>query len=940
LSTRRARDFVKLLSQNSVFLLEIQDQDGGWPLFELYEEEMAQYRQAQNQEESTTSSTPNRRNSTTTPRKQRVRPPGSLLGPTKSQRGNGHGLVGLDNLGNTCYMSSALQCLSHTRLLCEYFQGNAYLRDINLVNRDGTEGRLAIAFGQLVCTLWSSHKSRFAPSDFKAVLSKYNRQFVGSDQHDAQELLAFLLSGLSEDLNRIVKKPYIEQPDSDGRCDRIVAEEWWQNHLKREVSVIVALFTGQYKSLLECATCHYESARFEPFTFLQLPLPESHFRTIQVTIIYRSSQVPLKTSIRLLANGRLFHLKEAIVRKIMSTSESNTEFSLEILLAKTTIYHTIESLLEEDNLPLYCIKEKDILTAFELDSMVDTTLSTTTTEVVHGKEEEEIQNGMTVQLKTISATNDKKYHSSHSIGKKDFEWARVLDIREAKQHPGIKLYDLVFPNGHKRYNVARHRFQVLDKKHPFFCYFVHRRVEKVHTAWFSNAHVTRLFGVPLVIRVSKAMTTPYDLYVYIWNRLKRIFNWSQVPSPMEEHPKTAPSCDLSDLALGTHLLHTRFGFCLRYVTSSGSGCSRCEWIQGCLGCLILPSRIQKLEISAEETIAIDWDITTLKEEYDPVQASQLEVDSSLEIHVKLDNLPLSLDRCLSIFTAKEKIQEAFCGRCKRLQPATKKMDLWRLPPLLVIHLKRFCYTQTTRKKLLNFVDFPLEGLNLDAFMAKQREPRRQSDWIHQTGLSYWLFLGGKLNKHAQLQQRHNEVNSSLPLEEDVEYAAATEAAAATTNGFSGINTGDRLFSDQTSLYDLYAVVNHVGALGTGHYFAYIRSESDGKWKCFNDEQVKDIEPQKVVSSSAYILFYRRRDLQDVSIHELFPPLPPPPPVSAAVQTAGEKNLQFIKNSPNSTPSFSCASIETRTGLSDEQIEQLLEETTKNSSGTSSSCTIT
>jgi hypothetical protein len=83
-------------------------------------------------------------------------------------------------------------------------------------------------------------------------------------------------SGLSEDLNRIVKKPYIEQPDSDGRPDRELADIWWANHLKRELSVIVALFTGQFKSTLTCGECGYASARFEPFTVLQV-LETSNF---------------------------------------------------------------------------------------------------------------------------------------------------------------------------------------------------------------------------------------------------------------------------------------------------------------------------------------------------------------------------------------------------------------------------------------------------------------------------------------------------------------------------------------------------------------------------------------------------------------------------------------------------------------------------------------
>ena len=63
-----------------------------------------------------------------------------------------------------------------------------------------------------------------------------------------------------------MEKTYIEQPDSDGRPDRELADIWWRNHFRRELSIIVALFTGQYKTVVTCGECGYASARFEPFT--------------------------------------------------------------------------------------------------------------------------------------------------------------------------------------------------------------------------------------------------------------------------------------------------------------------------------------------------------------------------------------------------------------------------------------------------------------------------------------------------------------------------------------------------------------------------------------------------------------------------------------------------------------------------------------------------
>ena len=70
------------------------------------------------------------------------------------------------------------------------------------------------------------------------------------------------------------KKPYVELPDSDGRDDAVVAKEWWDYHTSREDSFIARLFDGQFKSLISCCACKHESARFEPFSFLGVPLPD------------------------------------------------------------------------------------------------------------------------------------------------------------------------------------------------------------------------------------------------------------------------------------------------------------------------------------------------------------------------------------------------------------------------------------------------------------------------------------------------------------------------------------------------------------------------------------------------------------------------------------------------------------------------------------------
>jgi len=66
------------------------------------------------------------------------------------------------------------------------------------------------------------------------------------------------------------------------------------------------------------------------------------------------------------------------------------------------------------------------------------------------------------------------------------------------------------------------------------------------------------------------------------------------------------------------------------------------------------------------------------------------------------------------------------------------------------------------------------------------------------------------------------------------------------------------------IYDLYAVSNHMGGLHGGHYTAYAKNFLDGKWYCFDDSNAYSVSESQVVSSSAYVLFYRKRSVPELS----------------------------------------------------------------------------
>jgi ubiquitin carboxyl-terminal hydrolase 8 len=185
------------------------------------------------------------------------------------------GVCGLRNLGNTCFLNSSLQCLSNTIPLTDYFLGYDYRSEINKNNVLGTGGKLVVAYAELMKSIWLGKSTVVTPLAFKRSLEKFAPQFVGSRQHDAHEVLSFLLDGIHEDLNRIKKKPYIEDPDLDGSNDEQDAIDAWKNYLRRDKSLVVDIFQGQLKNTLSCLNCGHRNIRFEPFMYLSLPMNDT-----------------------------------------------------------------------------------------------------------------------------------------------------------------------------------------------------------------------------------------------------------------------------------------------------------------------------------------------------------------------------------------------------------------------------------------------------------------------------------------------------------------------------------------------------------------------------------------------------------------------------------------------------------------------------------------
>ncbi len=203
-----------------------------------------------------------------------------------------NGLVGLVNLGNTCYMNAALQMLVNVTDLRSYFleSSDVFKSEINKSNALGLNGNMAVAFYMLFKQLWTNKIQRsITPTKLRDLICQKYAHFRGYEQQDTQEFMCSLLSVLHEDLNRVLKKPYYESSleceDDNLKKTYEVAVESWKRFLTRENSVVVDNFYGQFKSKLTCPECNHISITFEPFSNLLVPIPKPK-KLVEVILMF------------------------------------------------------------------------------------------------------------------------------------------------------------------------------------------------------------------------------------------------------------------------------------------------------------------------------------------------------------------------------------------------------------------------------------------------------------------------------------------------------------------------------------------------------------------------------------------------------------------------------------------------------------------------------
>lgn len=509
------------------------------------------------------------------------------------------GMVGLRNLGNTCFLNSTLQCLLAADELSLFLSVEAN------ENRIDQDKALTLTLGKLFSKMWNKHSgcatstygtNAVDPRAFKYALGGVDHRFEGYRQEDSQEALAIILDRLHEDLKKSHHETLDESSDGDG----------WMRYCNKEDSIVRRLFHGQLRSTLTCPRCGHDSQTFDPFCFLNLPFPQS---TPAVNKERKVKAKPLRAAFYndLITGVHNANLK--VCKSFPSLRDFMSHFAGGLALVvklhpNGTVdqYHTKLSNVDERFLTRSALAYR-----LEVDFMHF---------IISLRLPDAEDTGFPIKVSL-------PYHQSFSLKAfvQLFFGDTLLRIVRYKFPERLGNYDEILA-------------QLLQQPEVYF------KMGQICTV---NPLVSAL-DIEVVDENIRELLFGSDLKEFFDNFVDE----SEADTDEEDEAAAADDGDGGDGAF-----------------SFGNGTNFRHPFQ-------FPHQLPSSRYPPE----------------------------------------VSLDDCINAFL-KEEVLSAKCENCNTFGPASKKLDLWRLPPLLILHLKRFCFSSGSGfgshagSKIGSRVEFPV-----------------------------------------------------------------------------------------------------------------------------------------------------------------------------------------------------------------------------------------
>jgi ubiquitin carboxyl-terminal hydrolase 8 len=187
------------------------------------------------------------------------------------------GLSGLGNLGNTCFINSCMQILSHTYELNSFLDLETYKSKLNRKS----DSTLLIEWDNLRKIMWNDNciisPGKFIKTIQKVAQVKGLEMFTGYSQNDLPEFLLFLIDCFHTSLSREIKMTISGKPENDTDKIAIQCFEMIKNMYSKEYSEVWNLFYAVHVSeITNLDTNEKIKTTPEPYFMIDLPIPENN----------------------------------------------------------------------------------------------------------------------------------------------------------------------------------------------------------------------------------------------------------------------------------------------------------------------------------------------------------------------------------------------------------------------------------------------------------------------------------------------------------------------------------------------------------------------------------------------------------------------------------------------------------------------------------------